>query len=569
MKTTIKLLTACCSLCGLLLSGCDLTVLNENPNQPSTELDDIFNFNDARLAGAFRGTLPVMEGDDEQRIKSLIIDFYAQMLDGGNYDTKNYYPNEDWNQRMYRRVQSGVSGLNIVLRNLKGKEDEFAKSMSVAKIWRVYVQSIGVDYFGPIPFATYDSMEINPPYKSVEDNYKEFFAELDEALELLDQGSKNIFVTENADLLYKNDVEMWKRFASSLRLRLAMRLSEVDKSLCTAEVTKALSAGVMESAENNARIAPRADGGWGGDYNYTMFQITWSGPLSMTSSFEKLVENLGGIEWMGSITNQRAVYNKQETEKNIDANYLHPTHIDPRATLMFDPPYTKPKTGGNAWQGLPVGLPKGDWDKEDYNRNYYPELGILFRKGLPYKSRPYDVFLYEEVCFLKAEAYLRGFAAGNAKAAYEEGIRASFATWKVDDLVVEEYLTSTNKNGAGTSVNFDDTEEGTGNTQLEKIITQKYLALFPDMAMEAWNDKRRLNLPRMDVPISRNPEHYGSSDNDIKKPQNFIKRVQYPQNEVQINKEEYDKGVALLGGKDVVSTPIWWDKNSNYCTSAE
>jgi hypothetical protein len=468
---------------------------------------------------------------------------------------------------MYRRIQSAVSSQNIVIRNLTGKEDEYAKTIAVAKIWRVYVQAQGVDYFGPIPFAKYTEVEANAPYKSVEDSYLEFFKELDDAVDLLGKGSNNVFNSASSDIVYQNDAAKWKKFASSLRLRLALRLSEANETKCKAEVVKALAEGVMESAADNAYVPPRADGGWGADYNYTMFQITWSGPLTMSSSFEKLVEGIGGIAWEGSRVNQRAVWvNKAEAEK-VDANYAHPVTIDPRATVMFDPPFAKPAvtTYGNAWAGLTPGLAASERGKDEYNRNYYPELGILFKDGAPYKSRPYDVFLYEEVCFLKAEAFLRGFAPGDAKAEYEKGVRASFATWGVS-AHADAYLASTDKNLAGTSAKFDDIA-GAGNTALEKIITQKYLGLFPDMAMEAWNDKRRLNLPRMDVPASRNELLYNNSDTDISKPANFIKRVQYPQNEIQVNKAEYDKGVQLLGGPDVVSTPIWWDKNKSYLTS--
>jgi hypothetical protein len=567
MKAIIKI-SSICSAFLLAITGCDLTDINVNPNQPTSEVN--YNFDEARLAGAFRGTLPVMEGDDEQRVKSLIIDFYAQMLDGGGYDTKNYLSNEDWNQRMYRRVQSAVSGLNIVIRNLADKEAEFAKTIAVAKIWRVYVQAYGVDYFGPIPFAKYTEVEDNPPYKSVEESYSEFFSELDDAVDLLGKGTSEVFNSASSDIVYQNDAARWKKLASSLRLRLAMRLSEANAAKCREEVGKALAGGVMESAADNAYVPPRADGGWGADYNYTMFQITWGGPLVMSSSFEKLVEGIGGIAWEGSTTNRRAVWDNKGADERVDANYTHPAQIDPRATVMFDPPYAKPSAGaayGNAWKGLTPGLPASERGKDEYNRNYYPELGILFQSGAPYKSRPYDVFLYEEVCFLKAEAFLRGFAAGDAKAEYEKGVQASFATWGVSGHAAA-YLASTAKNKAGTSAAFSDTE-GAGNTQLEKIITQKYLSLFPDVSMEAWNDKRRLNLPRMDVPASRNELLYNNSDKDIRKSANFIKRVQYPQNETQVNRAEYDKGVQLLGGPDVVSTPVWWDKNANYCTSAE
>ena len=131
------------------------------------------------------------------------------------------------------------------------------------------------------------------------------------------------------------------------------------------------------------------------------------------------------------------------------------------------------------------------------------------------------------------------------------------------------YLASTEKNEAGTSAKYAD-QQGAGNTALEKIITQKYIAGLPDLAQEAWNDKRRLNLPRLDVAVYRDQAVYNNSDTNILNPQNFIKRMKYPMKEQLVNAAEYEKGKSMLGGKgDVVSTPIWWDKNSNYCTSSK
>ena len=98
-------------------------------------------------------------------------------------------------------------------------------------------------------------------------------------------------------------------------------------------------------------------------------------------------------------------------------------------------------------------------------------------------------------------------------------------------------------------------------------MTQKYLANFPDNSWEGWNDKRRLNLPRFDVPLYREESNYTNSNKNILDPTNFIKRVQYPSKETTINKDEYTKGVALLEGKDASSTKLWWDTNKNYCTS--
>jgi hypothetical protein len=125
---------------------------------------------------------------------------------------------------------------------------------------------------------------------------------------------------------------------------------------------------------------------------------------------------------------------------------------------MLEPAYE-----GGKWTGIPYGLVNGK-NTNKYTLNYWPELGILIKNGTPYKSRPYDVFFYEEVCFLKAETYLRGFATGgSAREEYEKGVRASFTTWGVSDKAAE-YLTSTAKNLAGTNAKFDNTSSSTGNT---------------------------------------------------------------------------------------------------------
>ncbi|MDR1402841.1 MAG: SusD/RagB family nutrient-binding outer membrane lipoprotein [Tannerellaceae bacterium] len=558
MKTFRKYIA--CSLFLLALTGCDLTALNENPNEPTDEV--AYNMMDPRLGSALRDGLSI-EGDDEQRVKSLMIDFFAQIGDGGGQSTKNYVMIEDWSRRMYKRVQSNVASLNIVIRNLSeaDKGDTYTNSLALAKIWRVYVQMTGVDFFGPIPFPTYKEIEENPPYKSVKDTYTEFFAELDEAIALIDkEAGAPAFVNSASDALYANDMKKWKKFANSLRLRFALRLSEIEPATCTAEAGKAIESGVFDGVADNATIAPLANGDWGKDYNYTMFQITWSAPINLTASFEKLLANIGGKEFPAYLVNKRKALSGAA---GTPLSAIHPAKADPRATFMFDPAYTS-----GDWKGMPYGLSPSVYNEDaNYKKNDYAEFGHLIKNGAPYKTRPYDLFLYEEVCFLKAEAALRGFIAGDAKAEYEKGVRASFDAWEVS-ADADDYLASTDKNLAGASANFDD-QTGAGNTALEKIITQKYIAAFPDVSFESWNDKRRLNLPRMDVGIERNELYYNAGNKNVKDPKNFIKRVQYPEQEALINKAEYEKGVQLLGGADNVATPLWWDINSNYCTSAE
>src|SRR5690606_1256290 len=188
---------------------------------------------------------------------------------------------------------------------------------------------------------------------------------------------------------------------------------------------------------------PTANGGWGQDYNYTMFQITWGGPLNMTKSMEKLLTGIGGIDFPTDLINKRSGVELAS----------HPAKVDPRGPVMFDPAF---QTGD--WKGRPDGLNitnHPELTASEYESVDFSEVGFLYNGGAVYVNRPYDLFLYEEVLFLQAEAALRGYTGGDAKALYEEGVRASFATWGVSEHA-DAYLASTATNEAGTSANFDD-----------------------------------------------------------------------------------------------------------------
>ncbi len=100
-------------------------------------------------------------------------------------------------------------------------KDLYANTIAFARIWRVYIHSLAADKFGPMPFPAYATVEDNPPYKSVKDIYYEYFTELDEALNSFSDSAEPIFSDAGIDLVYKNDVSLWKKIwkllASSFR----------------------------------------------------------------------------------------------------------------------------------------------------------------------------------------------------------------------------------------------------------------------------------------------------------------------------------------------------------------
>lgn len=518
----------------------DLDEINTNSNKPT---EDVYNFNTSKISTLLKAGGTYDGAHMFQRVKSLHIDLYSHMLDevpSSWTNTRNYESNDGWTVDYWNNVPSWITTLNIVI-NKDKNFPERVNNVALAKIWRVYIQSQACDLFGVMPFPTYKEAVTNPPYVSVEDQYKEFFTELDEAVKMFDPNFG--FLSEKEDMIYKGDITLWKKFANSLRLRLALRVSEVDNSLCQTQVNAALNGGVMESSADDAKCPP-SNSGWGNDYNYTLL-FAWGETQHMTTTMEKLLTNIGGIDWPSGV-----------------AATVKPVKVDPRGAIMFDP------SSDGTWKGVPPALHKSNVNQPPYAKTQVAILGnyIVGPSTARNLTRKYDLLLYEEVCFLKAEAFERGFASGNAKAAYEAGVTNSFTRWGVTGA--STYLASTDKNIAGTSANYDDLT-GSGNTKLEKIITQKYISLFPDVAIEAWNDKRRLNLPRFDLPVSRDAATFGSLPLIITDPTSFIKRVKIPNIESVNNKTEYDKGVLLMGtGGDKVTTILWWDKNKNYCTSS-
>ncbi len=246
-----------------------------------------------------------------------------------------------------------------------------------------------------------------------------------------------------------------------------------------------------------------------------------------------------------------------------------------------------------------------------YASNFSFTSGV---QNLPTKSKAYRsgtkrriFFAPWETHFLLAEGALKGWATGTtAQAAYEAGVTTSFAHLGIASLATS-YLASTSYNRNGTSAAWNHTAEAapvsmqgyvlrdnleadgtkkfrvndsptmlditytyptgaysTNNDALTKIITQKYLANSPWLPLEAWSDYRRLNLPFMENPVLESANSsmpwYTGAMWEAFQIDNIPQRISYPSNLATNNAEAYNSGVALLGGKDDISTALPWAK---------
>lgn len=422
-----------------------------------------------------------------------------------------------------------TKNIKLVGQNL----DKYPYSVQTYQLMRIiYAISSAkmTDLFGDIPYFEAGIGIEKPKYDSQKAIYYDIFKELTEAVNTLQSDLKGQATLDNSDFIYGGNITNWIKLANSMRLRYAIRLSFIDPEKAKSEGEAALAAGVMESIEDGA--------------------------LSVTN--HKDWDNLGYPLITISHWNE---YRVSETMINTMTSLS--SVYDPRLPVWFGKTRNYVKNNqGPEFKGVPNGLPSDELTQPgnsvDENSNVY---GLAFMpkwnsegvepQGGDWISKKFPVMNYSEVCFLKAEAALRNWNnAGNAAQNYEDGIRSSFAEARQDIPVGLLDFTKDNQYIQTGNVKWEESDDF--ETKLEKVITQKWIALFPN-GNEAWTEFRRTGYPRL-TPVRR-------SDDPLIKPENgeFIKKFQYTDLEKRVNTEN-STSMSLNNGKgDGSNVRVWWD----------
>ena len=556
--------------------------------------------------------------------------------DSYNHDYHNSYIS-DW----IKKATLAITLADEKAESLSSQHDiNFNKNVKAfARIWRAVMIAEYTDNFGPYPIQAFQGT--NPEFNSVKDVYYFMLDELKAAVNDIVLSEEPTADEAKSDPMFGYNAEKWAKYGNSLRLRLAMRLSEVDASKAKSE---------FEAVDKSKLITTMADIAKVKEYNQWnawagIYSRSWN-IISLPSSMSNILVGLGGI----SVAEQRpdlAQYTKPMdylglqfadhyadcTDNPTKGYWIDgiPENLDPRALRIYCIPgdkaadnfrdygssdiknTTQPlndKDGNKildlqgqfTWNYYPAGS-RGAWSPK-FAKNY--AVGSWYDTMLPVLCKTYGGdsegervwFGPWETHFLLAEAALYGWNAGtSAEAAYEAGVRVSFENFGVSKYV-DAYLESEDYNRVGVSVKFSHTAEPTSfianyvngydnvagtttyeypnaskslykeglNTQLAKIITQKYIAQTPYGTLEMWNDRRRLGLPWFDIP--NNETSFVGADmentwtaNTYKEGQNskvFPQRLRYPSSLNNADPAGYAKALELLGGPDNTLTPLWW-----------
>lgn len=471
--------------------------------------------------------------NDYQRTTNLTHDIYAGFFANNNpafiTNSPNYVYTQDWSARRWDHFYKDRSAEYRTLVNTFWyvDRDKYRNAFYITRIYYAFLASTMTDTYGDMPFSVYVQGGQVPekcPYDTQEKVYDMIFRMLEQAVDSIRPGMCDFVFSESDDKCYGGDENKWLRFANTLRLRLALRISNVDPERAEKEGVAALTNqyGLMNSQEDRMRVMP----------NFAPVEIGGEGATGEENEVVNCSYNYADVVM----------------SKDLELAYKNLSdRLDPRCEISWYRP--TPKVALDAgrenlkkdFAGCRIGDNDIDREFNDYSplRCYTQDLKVLRDDYWFSYSREYLWLGYAECKFLEAEAALRGWSQGNPEELFREGIRESFNYYNLSSKA-DVYIQGLKIFSGEESNPF---ESGDKEAMLEQIITQKWLALFPN-GNEGWAEFRRTDYPRL-----LTNEGNCSPDVPLHK---FIKRVGYPLEELQYNSENCPLSVTQ-------GTRLWWD----------
>lgn len=354
-------------------------------------------------------------------------EFMSQYLAETQYVGTSLYPQQSTS--FYGWYQGPLADLEAVLTsdNLSATEGPIDNQLAVAKILKAYFYWNITDRWGDVPYseALQGQENFTPVYDSQQSIYTDLFAELKEASNMIVSGDLS------NDIIYDGDVNKWKKLSNTIRMLMALRLSEVDAATAKAEFVSAVNDGVFTSNDDN------------------LF-------------FQHLAEANNQNYWYGQIVNQNREW--WALTESLVAE-MKPVN-DPRL-----PVYGNPARNSGEYVGLPFG------EEENIGTEEYSLLG----DDIHAQDAPVYLVTYAQVLFAMAEASELGWIGNDTQSLYESAIENSILQWTGSTDAVADFMMES-------GIAFDDS------MAIEQIATQRWVHLFM-FGYEAWAEWRRTGFP--------------------------------------------------------------------------
>lgn len=484
------------------LASCDLDI-NDNPNYPANA-----DVTSALIFPSAENAIADCVGDQMFNYAGFFVQYFDQMPTANQYnELAELNLNESSNlfDRCYNLLYAGALA---DLQEISSRSDVNTADKFACAVLRAYSFQILVDNLDQAPYseALKGTETTMPKWDEGKDIYNGVLAELDEAEAALADGVMTV-----TDPMLNKNVDAWKRFANSLRLRMLLRLIDggVDVTTNTSKAQAIVAANNLVETDVVWGVYSNAEG---------QFNPWYAGYYSLGTRNHCAAYPI--VSYMDKTGDPRISYALAPRSK--DNTYVGQI---PGA-----------KTVESGWLGLTAAT--------------YQDNMVSNVKYDVMKSAGITLMTVAEVEFLKAEVELRfNNNANAAKVAYEAGVAADFAF-----------------RGAGSPASFlGNATVAWGSDKdvnLKNIYMQKWVALFMRDHMEAWTEARRTDVPALSTAdgetIILDFSHAGYEAGQLIEPAvNYIlaggvaKRVPYPANARSLNKNT--PATKLLNDK------VFWD----------
>jgi hypothetical protein len=369
---------------------------------------------------------------------------------------------------------------------------------AIAKIMKAFVYQRIVDLYNNAPYtAALNGGEDNlPTYDNAEDIYKSLISKVDSAIGLIKGAGIGSATPGSDDVLFGGDMNMWLKFANTLKLKLLMRTT-VNPVMDIKGELGGLTADDFLAAGEDATVNP--------------------GYQNVTSQQSPQWADIGFVP-AGQPTGNNTYYRACSYAVNF-----YQANGDPRDAYFYAP-NTDGKIVGRAFGST--------------NLEHNTQISGVDGEGI-LKSPSQDAIILPafESLFLQAEAVQRGYLSGTASDLYSSAVTESFRLLGVSEY--ESAATTYISQAANANTNFAFSSD-----KIKTIITQKWAALNAYDPLESYSDWRRLKIPA-DLPVSIYPGNTAP---------HIPYRLLYPSSEYNYN----SSNVNGEGTIDPLSSKIFW-----------
>ncbi|WP_312186352.1 SusD/RagB family nutrient-binding outer membrane lipoprotein [Sphingobacterium sp.] len=474
------------------LTGCNKFLdVNENPNNPETATPSL-------LLPTVEAAISQAVGNGFQVYGNIWGQYWTQNPTSSQYQSIDKYQilNTAMDRPWLTLYRSALNNAELIINSNVAANDNYK---GIAYLLKAYTFQVATDAFGDIPLS--DALKangnLNPKYEAQEVVYDSIFNYIDKGLALL--ATKQAVPVSSQDMIFNGDLDKWKAFANTLKLRAYLRISNVDANKAAAGI-KALYASNATFLNQDATITYTTTGG---------------------------NENPFYNEMVGLGKTQNVVASATVVKAFVRNN-------DPRRFSLYQRvDYVDPITKENKLQDTIAYIYQGEYNNKEISTKLVSSPSPLVggRAVDPTSATaPVKLFSAAESKFLQAEAVVKGWGTGDAKTLFETGITASFtATGNANDA--KKYIADAP----------DAKFEGDVEAKVKAIITQKYYAMCGFQGFESWTEWRRTGYPTFFT------TSVASTLGEGRMPL----RMPYANSEATTNNN--------YPGNVVIYTPVWWD----------